>query len=248
MAGNGGDLCRIRSRERGVQRGEAVAMLTFSLQQHELTFLDLIFKLDEFCLSALEIRGLRFERLRQPLALGLILFGQHRKLQPFSGGLFDLITSRSLTFFVADTVDLGALNRVLEPTGLRLVAEVEQQRFDTVRVVLERNPLNEHGSSIVIEDDEMALERCGATRPASRREFLPLGALGRDHAISQAGVQDGAQRADAEEAERGIVARQQYTVEAHPYQAGRLPLEQPAQIRRVRRSSQRAGCSHIVSS
>ena len=128
---------------------------------------------------------------------------------------------------------------------LRLVAEVEQQRLETVRVVLERNPLNEHGSSIVIGDDEMALERCGAVRPASRREFLPLGALGRDNAIGQVGVQDGAPRADAEEAERGIVARQQYTVEAHPYQAGRLPLEEPTQIRRVRRWRQRAGCSHI---
>jgi hypothetical protein len=91
----------------------------------------------------------------------------------------------------------------------------------------------------------MALERCG-TLPASRHEFLPLSALGRDYAIGQVGVQDGAPRADAEEAERGMVAREQYTVEAHPYQAGRLPLEEPTQMRCVRRWTQRAGCSHMV--
>ena len=181
------------------------------------------------------IRGLRFERLGQPPALGLVLVGQRRELALFSDGLFDLITNRSLTFFVAHAVDLGALDRVLEPMCLRLVAEVEQQRFHTVRVVLERNPLNEHRSSFVIGGGEMALDRCGAIRPASRREFLPLGMLGRDNAISQVGVQGGAQRVDAEEAERGIIARQQYAVETHPYQAGRLPLEEPAQVRRVRR-------------
>jgi hypothetical protein len=235
VARNDSVLCRTRSRERALQRDDVAAMLTFSLQQQELAFLDSFFERDEFCLSALTICGLRFERLRQPPALGLILVGQHRELQPFSDGLFDLITSRSLTFFVAHTVDLGALDGVLEPMRLRLVAEVVQQRLETVRVVLERNPLNEHGTSIVIGDDEMALERRGAVRPASRREFLPLGALGRDNAISEVGVQYGAPRSDAEEAERGNVSSQQYTLEAHTYKAGRLPLEEPTQIQRVRR-------------
>jgi len=32
MAGKGSGLSRLRSRERGLQRGDAVAMLTFSLQ------------------------------------------------------------------------------------------------------------------------------------------------------------------------------------------------------------------------
>jgi hypothetical protein len=71
--------------------------------------------------------------------------------------------------------------------------------------------------------------------------------LGRGNTISQVGVQDGAPRGGGEEAERGIVARQQCPVEAHAYQAGRLPVEEPTQIRGVRRWSQRAGRSHIPS-
>ena len=113
-AGNVADLCGMRSRERGLQRGDAVAMLTFLVQQHELAFLDSFLELGEFCLSALVIRGLRFERLGQPPALGLVLVGQRRELALFSDGLFDLITNRSLTFFVAHAVDLPHAGEVFQ--------------------------------------------------------------------------------------------------------------------------------------
>lgn len=65
-------------------------------------------------------------------------------------------------------------------------------------MVSERDSLNEQGSSVV-ENHEMALERCGALRPDTGGEFLPLGAIGRDEAIGQVGVQDGPAGAHAEE-------------------------------------------------
>jgi hypothetical protein len=113
-------------------------------------------------------------------------------------------------------------------------------------VVLERDALKDHGSIIVIEDHQTALERCGAVRPDSDGECLPLGAFGRGDAIRQVGVQDGVERADAEEVERGIVAREQQTVQAYANQAGRLSLEQPAQMRGVSRGRRRAAGGHIV--
>ena len=135
---------------------------------------------------------------------------------------------------------------MVEKLRLRLVAEVKQQRLDKVRVVLERNPLNEHRVSLVIADDEIALERCSARLPASRDVFLPLSPLGRHYAIDQVGAHDCAPHVDAEEAERGTVPCEQHPVEAHAYQAGRLLLEEPTQIGSVRRWTQRAGCTHIV--
>ena len=74
----------------------------------------------------------------------------------------------------------------------------------------------------------MTLERCRALRRALRHELVPLRAFGRGQSIDQVAVQDRLLLADAEETERGLVAREQNTVEANPYQA-RLPLEEPAQ-------------------
>ena len=120
--GNGTGPCRMRGRERALQHRDVAAILTFLLQQRQAVLLDLLLELDDSRLSASAICRLRFERLDQPQTLGLVLVGQHRELQPFSDRRFDLITG-SLTFFVLEMVDAGALNRVVEPLRLRLVAE-----------------------------------------------------------------------------------------------------------------------------
>jgi hypothetical protein len=177
--------------ERGFERCDAAAMLPFFDEQRELAFFDSSLELDEYRFSALAIRDLRIERLCQPVALGLmlglVLGGYCRELHSFNDGLFDLIACGPLTFFLACTVDLGTPDGALEPMRLRLIAEAEQQRVDTIGVVVERNPVNEHGPNVVI-DDEMGLERGGARRPHSFGEFLPLGEFGRDDAIRQIGV------------------------------------------------------------
>jgi hypothetical protein len=67
------------------------------------------------------------EGLNQALALCLMFVDQRREPQTFGGCLFGFLTRRLLTFFVASTVDRGALDGALEPMRLRLVAEVEQQ-------------------------------------------------------------------------------------------------------------------------
>ena len=177
--------------------------------------------------------GLRFELPGRRLAPGMMLAGERRGLQVSGDGLLELIARRPLAFLVAHALRLSALYRALEQTRLRLVAEVQKQRIDSIRVVVERHALNEHWPGFFTRIHEMALERGGAVRPAAGGEFLPAGAFGLDDATSEVGVEDGAQRAGGKEAERGIVAGEQGAVEAYPYQAGRLPVEEPAQERRV---------------
>ena len=118
---------RMRDGERRLQRRDAGTMLTFFAQRRELAFLDSFLELDEFRLPTLAIRGLGGERLGQPPTLGLMFVSQRCEPSVFSDGLLDLITCRSLTFFMAHSVDLGALDGVLEAMRLRLVAEAEQQ-------------------------------------------------------------------------------------------------------------------------
>jgi hypothetical protein len=243
VLGKGRCFCHMRSRKRRLQHRDVAVVLAFFLQRHQLACLEFFFERDELCLSALAIGGLRVERLGQPPALGPILVDRYADLQPFNAALGDSIATRALTF--VQKIDHGAEDRLLEPLRLRLVAEVKQQRLETVRVVLERSPLNEHAASLVIADDEIALERCGTRVPAPRHEFLPLSAVSRDYAIDQVRAHDAA-RVDAEEAERATAARDQRSVEAHPDQAGRLPLEELTQIGSVRRWTRRAGCTHIV--
>jgi hypothetical protein len=203
-------MCRMHGSERGFERCDVAAMLPFFGEQRELAFFDSFLEFDEFRFSALAIRDLRIERLGQPvtlgLMLGLVLGGYCRELHSFNDGLFDLITCRPQTLFLACTVDLGTPDGALEPMRVGLIAEVEQQRVDTIGVVRERNPLNEHRPNVVL-DDELGLDRGGALRPHSCREFLPLGEFGNDDAIRQISVQDGRELPDAEEAEPGIVAR-----------------------------------------
>jgi hypothetical protein len=156
-----GGLCRMHGSERGFERGDAAAMLLFFDEQGELAFFDFFLEIDEFRFSALASSDSRVKRLGQPPALGLIfgmvLGGYCRELHSFNDGLFDLIACRPQTFFLACAADLGTPDGALEPMHLRLIAEVEQQRVDTIGVVLERNPLNEHGPNVFV-DEEMGLE------------------------------------------------------------------------------------------
>jgi len=184
-------LCRMHGSERGFERCDTAVMLPSFCEQRELALFDFSLELDEYRFSALAFRDVRIERPGQPVALGfmlgLVLSRYCRELHSFNDGLFDLVACLPLTFFLACTVDLGTPDGVLEPMHLRLIAEIEQQRVDTIGVVVERNPLNEHGPNVVT-DDEKGLERGGARRPQSFGEFLPLGEFGRDEAIRQIGV------------------------------------------------------------
>ena len=242
-AGSGGRFRCMRGRERGLQRGDAVAMLPILIRQREPAFLDLLLELGQLRPSLLFLRGLLFALPGRRPAFDNVSIGERRAFQVLGDGLFELIARRPLTFFTAHAVHLRALDRALELAHLRLVAEVQQQRVDAVRMVVERHALNEHRSRLVAGRHQMAVERRGAVRPAACDEFLPPRPFGLDDAIDEGGVEDGAQRADGEEAERGIVAGEQAAVEAHPDQAGRLPLEEPAQVRRVSRGIRRAAFS-----
>jgi len=237
VAGGGGS-CRMGRRERALQHRDVAAKLTLFLAQDQPALLELFFELGDARLSALAICRLRVEHLGEPRAFGLIIVGQHAKLQRFSADPFVLIADRL-------THHRGAL--VVQPLRLRLLAEMEQQRLDTVRMVCERDSLNNHGASVLIADDEMTVEGRRAFGRASRDEFLPLRVAGREQAIGQAAVQDGSPLC-SEEGERRLVAREQNAIETHPYQARWPPLEQPAQRRGVRRRTQLAGCSHLVKS
>ena len=132
----------------------------------------------------------------------------------------------------------------------RRVAEAEQQRVDTVRMVLDRNALKEHGSIDAVRDREVALNRGGTACPDPVGKFLPVSAVGRDEAIGQVGVQDGPERVDAEEAERCIVAGEEHAV-PRPHEPGsqagvratdggtrRQPQEWRPRRRRYKRSAQ----------
>ena len=136
--------------------------------------------------------------LRQLPALGMMFVNERCGVQVFSDGPFELIARRTLTFLFARALRLRALDGPLEQAHLRLVAEVQQQRVDPVRVIIERDALNEYRSHVATGDHEMAFERGRAVRPAAGGEFLPPGAFGLDDAIGEAGVEDGAQRADGE--------------------------------------------------
>ena len=104
--------CLILPRERGLKRGDAVAMLPVAVQQRELAFLDHLLELDQLRLSSLFVRGLRFELVDQPL--GMMLVGERRGPQVFGDGLFEMIARRAQTFLGAHAVHLGALFRALE--------------------------------------------------------------------------------------------------------------------------------------
>jgi hypothetical protein len=213
--GNGtGSRC-VGSRERALQHRDVAAVLTFALQQHQAALLELLLELDDSGLSASAICRLRFERVDKSPTLGLVLAGAHRGLEPVSDGRVDLIAG-SPTFFILERVDRGALGRGVELLRRRLVAEVQQQRLDTVRVVRERHRLKQHRARIVIAGYEMPLDRCLAIRRASRHELGPLAAFGRDQSIEKVAVDDGGLLAGTEQIERGIVAREHNTVEAHP--------------------------------
>ena len=93
---------------------------------------------------------------------------------------------------------------------------------------------------------DMACERRGAVGPDARGELLPLRPLFRNEAICQIGVQNRAERSAAEQGKRGIVAREQRAVQASANEAGRLPVEQPAQVPGLVRRHSGAGNSHAV--
>ena len=241
--GSGSRFRCTRGRERGLQLGGAVAMLPVLIRQREPAFLDHSLELGQLRLSLLFLRGLRFALPGRRPALDGVLIGERSVFQVFGDGLFELIARRPLTFLAAHAVHLRALDLALELAHLRLVAEVQQQRVDPVGMVVERHALNEHRSRLAAGDHEMALERGGAVRPAASGELLPPGPFGLGDAIGELSVEDGAERADGEKPERGIVAGEQGAVEAHPDQAGRLPLEKPAQVCRVSREIRRAAFS-----
>ena len=176
-------------------------------------------------LPLLAIRDLRIEGCAQTLPLGLISLDLRENLLAFDERLLECLARLFLPSVLAFTADLFALEGGLESMGQRCVAEAEQQRVDTVWMVLDRNPLEEHGSIGAVRDCEMAFNRRGAACPDPVGEFLPVSAVGRDEAIRQVGIQDGPDRADVEEAERCIVAGEEHAVPAHANQTARLPLE-----------------------
>ena len=124
----------------------------------------------------------------------------------------------------------------------RRVAEADQQGVDTVRMVLDRNALKEHGSIDAVQDREVALDRGGTACPDPVGKFLPGSAVGRDEAIGQVGVQNGPERLDAEKAERCIVAGEEHAVPGHTNQAARLAFEQLTEVRGVGRRRWRPSC------
>jgi len=149
---------------------------------------------------------------------------QHRDIAAVLTFLLQRRQLAALEFFLercerrlAVPVGRGTPGRLLDALARRLLANVEQQRLETVRMLRERNRLNEHAARRVIAEEKIAFEGCGAFRPASRREFLPLSALARDEAVAQVGVQDRWPRTASQQAERGIVAGEQPAVQAHPY-------------------------------
>jgi hypothetical protein len=191
-------------------------------------------------LPLLTICDLRVEGCGQTLPLDPILVDLCDKLLVFRERLFELLARLFLPSFLAFTADLFALKRSFEPMRQRRVAEAEQQRVDTVRVVVDRNALKEHGSIGAVRESQMVFNRRGAARPGSIGKFLPIAAGGRGQAVRQVGIQDGAERFHAEEAERRIIAGEEQAVPAHANQAARLPLEELTEIRGIRGGRRRA--------
>ena len=196
-------------------------------------------------LPRLAIRDLRVEGCGQTLPFGPMLFDLCGQPLLFRESPVELLVRlfrpSFLAFlaFLAFTGDPLALKRCLEPVRQRRVAEAEQERLDTIRVVVDRDALKKHGAIGAGRESQMVFGRRGAARPDLIGEFLPVSTVGRGQAVRQVGVQDSAERVDIEEAERRIIASEEQAVPAHANQAARLPLEELAEIGGIRQWKRR---------
>ncbi len=127
------------------------------------------------------------------------------------------------------------LQRFFQPAQRRGVANGDQQRLDLIRMVAQRNRLQLHRPDPRCAARQFALDRAGAGRPDTIREFPPgVDLVGREVLLEPL-VENLAEVVFAEKTQPRVVAGQQQTVAADAKQTGGLLFQQRSEVGGLRR-------------